>query len=169
MFKNKKQHFIFILMICATMVYIMTCYNVALIEGFSSSIFKYALLEFPTAFIFALIGDIFIVGKIVKVIAPKFIKENDNMIKIGMVMSFLTGCGMVLWMSFFGAVINVGFGPSLLAAYGTCIAKNFIFAIPLNLLIVSPSVRFIFFKMFPPTTNDDMDLNVDMDINMDSE
>ena len=34
MFKNKKEHFIFILMICATMVYIMTCYNVALIEGF---------------------------------------------------------------------------------------------------------------------------------------
>ena len=153
MFKNKKEHFIFILMICTTMVYIMSCYNVALIEGFSLNIFKHALLGFPPAFIFALIGDIFVVGKIVKVLAPKFLKENDSMVKMGMVMSFLTGCGMVLWMSFFGAVTNVGFGPNLLPAYGIGVVKNFVFAIPLNLLIVSPSVRFIFFKMFPPQSN----------------
>ena len=58
MFKNKKEHFIFILMICATMVYIMTCYNVALIEGFSANVFLHAILGFPVAFVFALIGDI---------------------------------------------------------------------------------------------------------------
>ena len=160
MFKNKKEHFIFILMICTTMVYIMTCYNVALIEGFSLNIFKHALLGFPPAFIFALIGDIFVVGKIVKVLAPKFIKKNDSMAKIGIIMSFLTGCGMVLWMSFFGAVTNVGFGPHLLAAYGVGIVKNFIFAIPLNLLIVSPLIRFIFFKMFPPTSNDNVNIEI---------
>ena len=53
--KNKKEHFIFILMVCTTMVYIMSCYNVALIEGFSANIFLHAILGFPAAFVFALI------------------------------------------------------------------------------------------------------------------
>jgi len=153
MFKNKKEHFIFILMICTTMVFIMSLYNLALIKGFSLDIFKHALLGFLPAFIFALIGDLFIVGRIVKVLASKFIKKNDSMAKKGMIMSFLTGCGMVLWMSFFGTVTNLGFGPEFLTAYGIGIVKNFVFAIPLNLLIVSPLVRYTFFKMFPPTLN----------------
>ena len=116
MFKNKKEHFIFILMICTTMVYIMSCYNVALIEGFSA--------------------NIFVVGKIVGRIAPKFIKEGDSMAKVGIVMSFFTCCGMVLWMSAFGVVTNLGFGPHFFAAYGLGIVRNVIVA--------------IFFKMFPP-------------------
>ena len=150
MFKNKKEHFIFILMICTTMVYIMSCYNVALIEGFSANIFLHAILVFPAAFVFALIGDIFVVGKIVGRIAPKFIKEGDSMAKVGIVMSFFTCCGMVLLMSAFGVVTNLGFGPHFFAAYGLGIVRNIIVAMPLNLLIVSPLIRAIFFKMFPP-------------------
>ena len=153
MFKNKKEHFVFILMICTTMVFIMSCYNVALIEGFSVNTVKHAISGFIPGFLFALFGDIFIVGRIVKVLAPKFLKENDSMTKVGIVMSFLTGCGMVLWMSLFGVVVNVGFGPHFLGAYAMGVVKNFVFAIPLNLLIVSPLIRAIFFKMFPPVSN----------------
>lgn len=153
MFKNKREHFIFILMICTTMVFIMSCYNIALIEGFSFSIFKHAILCFLPAFIFALIGDIFFVGKIVKVIVSKLIKPNDSMAKKGLLISFFTGCGMVIWMSFYGTVTNVGFTPYFLQSYGIGIIKNFIFAIPLNLIIVSPLVRIIFFKLFPPINN----------------
>lgn len=149
--KNKKEHLIFVLMICTTMVFIMSCYNITLIEGFSVNVFKHAIMGFIPAFIFALIGDLFIVGKIVKIIASKIIKPGDSMKKVGICMSFFTGCGMVLWMSFFGAVTNVGFGPNLLPAYSMGIVKNFIFSIPLNLLIVSPLIRGLFFKIFPPT------------------
>ncbi|MGL5313695.1 MAG: DUF2798 domain-containing protein [Peptostreptococcaceae bacterium] len=157
--KNKKEHFIFILMICTSMVFIMSCYNIALIKGFSLEIFKYAVLGFLPAFIFALIGDIFVVGKIVKIIASKILTPTDSMMKKGMVMSFFTGCGMVLWMSFYGTVTNVGFGPHFLAAYGMGIVKNFVFAIPLNLLIVSPLIRFVFFKMFPPVLDENLNIN----------
>ena len=160
MFKNKKEHFIFILMICTTMVFIMSCYNIALIEGFSLNTFKHAVLGFLPGFLFALFGDIFIVGRIVKVLAPKFLKENDSMAKVGMVMSFLTGCGMVLWMSLFGVVTNLGFGPHFLEAYAMGVVKNFVVAIPLNLLIVSPLIRSIFFKMFPPVSNDEVEAKV---------
>ena len=160
MFKNKKEHFIFILMICTTMVFIMTCYNIALVEGFSLNIFKHALLGFLPAFLFALFGDIFIVGRIVKVLAPKFLKKNDSMAKVGIVMSFLTGCGMVLWMSLFGTITHLGFGPNFLAAYGMTVVKNFIFAIPLNLLIVSPLIRAIFFKIFPPVSTGEVEAKI---------
>ena len=66
-------------MIATTMVFIMSCYNIAMIEGFSLNIFKHAALGFPLAFIYALVGDIFIVGKIVKIITSKILKPNDDM------------------------------------------------------------------------------------------
>ncbi|UOW67882.1 DUF2798 domain-containing protein [Paraclostridium bifermentans] len=150
MFKNKKEHFIFILMICTTMVFIMSCYNIAIIEGFSLSIFKHAIMGFPLAFVYALIGDIFIVGKIVKLISSKILNPNDSIAKVGLCMSFFTGCGMVIWMSLFGVVTNIGLSSNFVYAYIIAMFTNFIFAIPLNLLIVSPLMRFLFFKLFPP-------------------
>lgn len=153
MFKNKKEHFIFILMIAATMVFIMSCYNITIIEGFSLNIFKHAVLGFPLAFIYALIGDIFIVSKIVKIITSKILKPNDPMKKVGLCMSFFTSCGMVIWMSLFGVITNVGLDTNFIFAYGVAIVTNFIFAIPLNLLIVSPLIRFLFFMIFPPISN----------------
>ena len=153
MFKNKKEHFIFILMIATTMVFIMSCYNIAMIEGFSLNIFKHAALGFPLAFIYALVGDIFIVGKIVKIITSKILKPNDDMKKVGVYMSFFTSCGMVIWMSLFGVITNIGLNSNFISAYSNALITNFIFAIPLNLSIVSPLIRFIFFKIFPPISS----------------
>ena len=118
-------------MICTTMVFIMSCYNIAIIEGFSLSIFKHAIMGFPLAFVYALIGD-------------------DSIAKVGLCMSFFTGCGMVIWMSLFGVVTNIGLSSNFVYAYIIAMFTNFIFAIPLNLLIVSPLMRFLFFKLFPP-------------------
>lgn len=148
--KNKKESLIFVLMIAATMVFIMSCYNILIMDGPSWGVLTHAVMGFIPAYLFALIGDLFIVGKIVKKIIPNFVKPTDSMKKRGLFMCFFTGTGMVIWMSFFGAVVNVGFGPDLLLAYGMGILKNYIFAIPLNLLIVSPLIRMLFFKMFPP-------------------
>ena len=108
-----------------------------MIEGFSLNIFKHAALGFPLAFIYALVGDIFIVGKIVKIITSKILKPNDDMKKVGVYMSFFTSCGMVIWMSLFGVITNI----------------------PLNLLIVSPLIRFIFFKIFPPISSINEQIN----------
>lgn len=163
MFKNKKEHFMFILMIATTMVFIMSCYNIAIIEGFSLNIFKHAILGFPLAFIYALIGDIFIVGKIVKIITSKILNPNDDMKKVGLYMSFFTSCGMVILMSAFGVITNVGLNSNFIFAYGNALITNFIFAIPLNLLIVSPLIRFIFFKIFPPISS--VNVHIDEEIN----
>lgn len=157
--KNKKEHLIFVLMIAATMVFIMSCYNILIMDGPSWSVLTHAFMGFVPAYVFALIGDLFIVGKIVSKIIPNFVKPDDSMKKRGLFMCFFTGTGMVIWMSFFGAFINVGFGPDLLKAYGMGIIKNFIFAIPLNLLIVSPIIRLLFFKMFPPVQIEEESIN----------
>lgn len=157
---NKKENFIFVLMICSTMVFIMSCYNIALIEGFSLEIFKHALFGFPAAFIFALIGDTLIIGKIVKKIIPNFVKPNDSMKKKGIFMSLFTCCGMVIWMSFYGTVTNVGFIPYFLKAYGMGMVKNVVFALPMLLIVVLPIIRCLFFKLFPPIINNNLNTQV---------
>ena len=93
--KNKKEHFIFILMICTIMVFIMSCYNIAIMEGFSANVFKHAVMGFIPAFIFALIGDIFIVRKIVKAITSKFV-VSMNAQMIFLVYSLLVICKKAL-------------------------------------------------------------------------
>lgn len=62
---NKKRTFSFFKMIAGTMVFIMSCYNILMMEGPSWSVFTHALMRFIPAYIFALIGDLFIVEKIV--------------------------------------------------------------------------------------------------------
>ena len=149
--KNKTEKFIFTLMMCACMVLGMTIYNMILVKGFSTEIFSDLLYEYWPGFIVALILDIFIVGKIAKFFAGKLVKENDPMIKRILIISSFMVCGMVLCMSFYGAFINIGFSPLLPYAYINAIWKNFIVALPLNLLIVSPLVRTVFIKIFPQT------------------
>jgi len=149
--KNKVEKFIFTLMMCACMVLGMTIYNMILVNGFTTEIFVELLYDYWPGFIVALILDIFLVGKLAKYIAGKFIKENDPIVKRVILISFFMVCGMVLCMSFYGAFINIGFSPALPYAYLNGIWKNFIVALPLNLLIVSPLVRFIFIRIFPQT------------------
>jgi hypothetical protein len=57
--------------------------------------------------------------------------------------------GMVLFMSFYGAVLHVGFSAELPRAYLSAIGKNFIFALPLQIILVGPLTRFIFVKITP--------------------
>lgn len=147
--QSKTEKFIFTLMMCACMVLGMTIYNMILIDGFSSKIFSNLLYDYWPGFIVALILDVFVVGKIAKYIAGKIVKDNDPIIKRIITISFFMVCGMVLCMSFYGAFINVGFSPILPNAYINAVWKNFIVALPLNFLVVSPLVRSVFLKLYP--------------------
>ncbi|GGG10864.1 hypothetical protein GCM10010912_64110 [Paenibacillus albidus] len=61
--------------------------------------------------------------------------------------------GMVLFMSFYGAVMQVGLTRALPAAYLSAMELNVICALPLQLLIVGPLTRFLFLKMYPLIDN----------------
>ncbi|MCL6604420.1 MAG: DUF2798 domain-containing protein [Paenibacillus sp.] len=146
---NKKEALIFTTIMCALMVLGMSIYNMILLEGLSSSLFKNVAIGYLPAFIIALILDVFIVGKIAKGIAHRLVKDTDPMYKKILLISSLMVTGMVLFMSFYGAVIHVGFTADLPMAYLSAVGKNFICALPLQLLLVGPLTRFIFIKVTP--------------------
>ena len=147
--QTKGQKFLFTLMMCFVMVLFMTIYNMILNEGFHSSLFTNLLKEFWLGFIVALICDVFIVAKIAKPIAFKIVKpdENTKPIKLILTISSCMVVGMVLLMSIYGSVLAVGFNMQALKIYPIVVVKNFIMALPLNMLIVSPIVRLMFTKV----------------------
>lgn len=147
--RNKKEAILFTFIMCALMVLGMSIYNVVLMEGWSGSVIKDVLIGYLPAFIVAFILDVFVVGKVAKGIAYKLVKDNDPMIKKIMLISFFMVTGMVLFMSFYGAVLHVGFSAELPMAYLSAIGKNFIFALPLQIILVGPLTRFIFVKITP--------------------
>lgn len=148
--KTKFEKFIFTVMMCFGMVLGMTIYNMILNEGFHAQFFSNLLKEFWLGFFVALLLDIFIVGKIAKPIAFKIVKptETTKQIKIILTISSCMVVGMVLLMSMYGAIVAVGINRTTLSIYPLCVARNFIVALPLNLLIVSPLVRLSFTKVF---------------------
>ena len=148
--KTKFEKFIFTLLMCFFMVLGMTIYNMLLNEGFNNQFFANLLSDFWFGFIVALLLDVFVVGKIAKPVAFKIVKPNSEtkQIKIVLAISCCMVIGMVLCMSMYGAIIAAGFSSTALKIYPLCIVRNFIMALPLNLLIVSPLVRFLFGKMF---------------------
>lgn len=148
--KTKFQKSIFTLMMCFGMVLGMTIYNMFLNEGFHSQFFNHLLKDFLPGFIVALLLDVFIVGKLAKPFALKLVKPTPDTkpIKIILTISSCMVVGMVLCMSMYGAILAAGFNSSALKLYPLCVIRNFIMALPLNLLIVSPLVRLSFNKMF---------------------
>lgn len=148
--ETKFQKFIFTLMMCFGMVLGMTIYNMILNEGFNSQLFNNLLKDFWLGFFVALLVDIFIVSKIAKTIAFKIVKptQDTKQIKIILAISICMVIGMVFFMSMYGAIVAVGFNSTALKIYPLCIARNFIVALPLNLIIISPLVRISFNKIF---------------------
>ena len=148
--KTKFEKTIFTLMMCFGMVLGMTIYNMILNEGFSDQFFIHLVKEFWLGFLVALILDVFVVGKLAKPLAFKIVKpdENTKQIKIILAISSCMVVGMVLCMSMYGAIVAVGFTPAALKLYPLCVLRNFVMALPLNMLVVSPLVRFLFGKMF---------------------
>jgi len=133
------------------MVLGMTIYNMLLGEGWSDQFIFHLLKDFWVGFFIALVLDIFVVAKLAKPIAFKIVKPNKNTkpIKIIIAISSCMVIGMVLCMSLYGAVIAMGFTHNALKLYPLVILRNFVVALPFNLLIVSPLVRFIFINAFP--------------------
>ena len=50
-------------------------------------------------------------------------------------------------MSVYGSILAVGFNITALKMYPMVVLRNFVMALPLNIVIVSPIVRFLFTKV----------------------
>lgn len=108
------------------------------------------LFQLVVCFIVAASLEIVIVGPIAKKIAFALPYDKSKKIFAVVSLSFFMVIGMVLCMSLYGLGTAYFFnslnGSSLLESYFSLVIKNFVFALPLQLLIVGPLVRYLFTK-----------------------
>ncbi|MDC7241444.1 MAG: DUF2798 domain-containing protein [Spirochaetales bacterium] len=151
--ENKFQKVMFTVFMCFFMVLGMSIYNIILQEGFKSTLFLHLAVSFLPVFAVALVLDLFIVGPLAKKFSFSLIPAGTEKHLMQRVLSIcLPMVGMmVLCMSMFGMIKVFGFTGAALDHYPMAVVLNFVAALPLNLFIVSPLVRFFLFPLvFPP-------------------
>lgn len=114
---------------------------------------KAGWLGFPIAYIFAMCCDWFFVSKIAKGFAFKYlVKPDSSVLRKVISVSCCMVIPMVIIMSLYGAVevsVEMGNFSNLLIIWLTNIPKNFVMALPYQLIIAGPLARFVFRSAFP--------------------
>ena len=151
---SKRESLIYTFIMCFMMVFWMSIYNVSLhMGGLSMESIKAGWLGFPIAYIFAMCCDWFFVSKIAKGFAFKYlVKPDSSVLRKVISVSCCMVVPMVIIMSLYGAVevsIEMGNFSNLLMIWLTNIPKNFVMALPYQLIIAGPVVRFVFRAAFP--------------------
>lgn len=152
--QNKRESMIYTVMMCFTMVLWMSIYNVALHEGgLHGQTIVNAWIGFPIAFVFAMLADWFVVSGLAKGIAFRFFVGKDSpAIQKILAVSCCMVVPMVVIMSFYGGLetcVRTGSWNQLFFIWITNIPKNFIMALPFQLLVAGPVVRKVFRAAFP--------------------
>lgn len=108
------------------------------------------LLQFILCFVIAFLVESFIVGSVARKIAFSLPFDKSNKILGVLAMSFFMVIGMVLIMSLYGMIsaylANQLSGGSIFHTYLHTIARNFSLALPYQLIILGPLVRYVFGK-----------------------
>ena len=114
---------------------------------------KAGWLGFTIAYIFAMCCDWFFVSKIAKGFAFKYlVKPDSSVLRKVISVSCCMVVPMVIIMSLYGAVevsVEMGNFSNLLIIWLTNIPKNFVMALPYQLIIAGPLTRFVFRSAFP--------------------
>lgn len=160
---NKRESLIFTIIMCFCMVIWMAIYNVALQHGgFSLAILGEAWLGFPLAYVFAMCCDWFVASPLAKGFAFRFLVTPGKSSPRAMTLA-VSSCmvvPMVIIMSLYGSIEGmahmpagvIGSLPMLPMMWLSAIAKNFVMALPWNLLVAGPFSRFVFRRVFPMGT-----------------
>ena len=135
----------------------MSIYNVACHHGaLNLEIVKDAWIGFPIAYCFAMCCDWFLVSGLAKGFAFRFlVKPESEPFKKAIAVSCCMVVPMVIIMSFYGGVeacVRSGAWSALPIIWLTNIPKNFIMALPFQLIVAGPLVRKVFRTAFPVGT-----------------
>lgn len=145
---TKKESLQFGFIMCFGMVFLMTIYNLCISETITKVSFLEVVYNFIIAFVLAYILDLFIVGPSAKKVALYLTAKSDKKIFKILAISICMVLGMAGCMSIYGLVsgyIHNGFyANSVILDYLSVFSKNVIFALPLQILIMGPLVRYIF-------------------------
>ena len=155
--QNKRESLIYTFIMCFMMVFWMSIYNVSLhMGGLSMESIKAGWLGFPIAYIFAMCCDWFFVSKLAKGFAFKYlVKPDSSVLRKVISVSCCMVVPMVIIMSFYGgmeACVRSGEWSALPIIWLTNIPKNFIMALPFQLIVAGPLVRKVFRTAFPVGT-----------------
>ena len=160
---NKRESLIFTFIMCFCMVLWMSIYNVALQDGaLNGAVVAQAWLGFPLAYVFAMCCDWFVASPLAKGFAFKHLVTPGKSSPRAMTLA-VSSCmvvPMVIIMSLYGSfegmahmdggiLANLQMLPMM---WLTTIPKNFVMALPWNLLIAGPVARFLFRRAFPMGT-----------------
>ncbi|QQZ11394.1 DUF2798 domain-containing protein [Heyndrickxia vini] len=155
---TKKESLQFGLMMCFGMVLVMTMYNFYLNGMFGEMTFIEGIVDLITGFIVAFILDWFIVGPIAKKVALKLTANTNNKLYTVLAISTCMVIGMAFFMSIYGFImsnLNSGFDyNSIVTDYLSVFGRNFILALPLQIIIMGPVVRYLFTKYIKSNKNE---------------
>jgi len=147
--KNKLESFIFTAIVCFFMILGMSSYNSILKNGFNSSIILGVLIPLIPVYLVALAIDWFFIGPLAKKAAHKFTNKDTAFIKKILLISLFMVVGMSFCMSFLATTLEYGVNSEFLNIFIKTELKNFIMALPLQIILVGPLARTIFFRIFP--------------------
>ena len=154
--RNKRESFVYTIMMCFVMVFWMSLYNIYLHSGtFTLEVLKTAWLGLPLGYCCALFLDWFVVSGPAKKIAFKLLPTFASPLRKVLTVSSCMVLPMVFFMSLYGTLEVLSQTQEwnlLFVIWGTNILKNLVMALPFQLLIAGPLVRKIFRRIFPVGT-----------------
>ncbi|SFK63231.1 Protein of unknown function [Lachnospiraceae bacterium KH1T2] len=144
--KTKLQDVIFTIFMAFVMVYAMICYNISLsIGGMSNKVFLMAFGELKIMLPIAFILEFFIVSKLSKFLAFRFIDPSkERPIVIILSISSMIVCLMCPMMSFIATLLFKNPGSEIIAVWLQTTVMNFPMAFFLQIFFVGPFVRNVF-------------------------
>lgn len=140
--RNKRESFVYTIMMCFVMVFWMSLYNIYLHAGtFTLEVLETASVGLPLGYLCALLLDWFVVSTPAKHFAFKILPDSAGPVRKVLTISCCMVLPMVFFMSLYGAVEVLSHTQNwdqLFIIWGTNILKNIVMAIPFQLFIAGP-------------------------------
>lgn len=150
--KTKLESVFFTAVTAWIMVYIMTLYNIVLATGqFTNATFMEALGGMWVEYVLIFLCAFFLSSPMAKRLAFRVVQPGDRPIAIIMTIQVFTVVCQVALASVIGVVHAYGITEQLLPHYLMTYCRNFVMALPVQLLIAGPVARWLFRGIFRRT------------------
>lgn len=149
--KTRMESVFFTAVTAWMMVYGMTLYNTVLVKGeFTNGTFIAAFKGMWVEYIIIALLAYFVSGGLAKRCAFQIVHPNDRPIFIILAIQTFTVIWQVAFASVLGVYHGYGFNQNFIPNYFVTYCRNFIMALPLQLILVGPIARAVFRKIFVP-------------------
>lgn len=147
--KTRVESIFFTAITAWMMVYAMTLYHTVLAtEEFHNATFLMALKGMWIEYIIIALLAYFVSGHLAKACAFRVVQPGDRPVFIILAIQIFTVIWQVAFASILGVYHSYGFTVNFIPDYLITYCKNFIMALPLQLIIVGPFARLIFRTIF---------------------